>query len=349
MMTEKEMQEILDGLQGQLTGTLQEKMLFLNEKCEEYSKAGESDLANAIVELAMKQFPPEQMEFLQRTVFIDNKPMDVVYRQAVKLMQKREYAKALELTEKIYDKIRLNYVETNEKRCFSFRNLLESNLYYHLYHPTKNLERAPFDFSKFLAAHAYCLTELRRAEEAIPVLELAIRYNPMNPDPRFELAEIYKILGKNDLLLTTIRETLAISTTPYALARSYENLGFYCVNIREYADAVCFYFESLVFADNPAIVGELQHVSIMMGKKLTPPTRKQVIAAFEKHDVMVGPNPEVLVIAKAMADHALGENNLREAIFYLTVLKGLTNDAEIEAKLAECIEKAEPGDVPENL
>jgi tetratricopeptide (TPR) repeat protein len=180
---------------------------------------------------------------------------------------------------------------------------------------------------------------MRRPDEAVPVLEAAIRFNPVNPDPRFELAEAYKVMGQDEKLLTVIKETLPICATPYAISRCYANLGYYCVEVKDYENAVRFYFESLIYADHPAVPAELKHVAMLMGKKITPPTREEVLSAFAAYEIPNGPSQEVVGTATALANQAVEKHEWEEATFYLRVLSDLTHDPETKALLTKCQEQ----------
>lgn len=348
MMTETQMQEILQNIREQLTGNLSEDILLIQKTAEEYEKAGEKEVPGKLLDLAMSLMPEDKLEYLKKTSYIGANPLSAVYREAAGMMQKGEYAEALKLTEQLYAKITENFMETPERRFFSFRNLLESNLYYRLYNPAKRLEKTPFDFPLFLTAHAFCLVELRRPQEAIPVLETAIRFNPLNPDPRFELAEIYKVLRDDEKLLATIRETLPVCITPAALARCYTNLGFYCVNIKDYDSAAHFYLESLVYHDEPMVAQELRHITFLSGKGIQRPTRADILSSFQKHDVMHGANPEVITIASALADQAMEQKEWMPASYYLRVVRDLTGDEHAAAMLEKCQNELEQPNRPHN-
>ncbi len=339
-MNETEKNEILESLRSQLSGNLEKDLIFLEAQTREYSKQENGDeIAAAILELAMSLMPKEHMDFLKNTIYVGERRLDTIYAEANALMQRRQFDKAVVLTGQIYDKIREAFPETEDRRFFSFRNLLESNLYYVMYHPTKHLEKTPFDFVRFLTAHAYNLVELRRPSEAIPVLEEAIRYNPVCPDARFELAEIYKLMQEPEKLLAVVRDTLPVCASPHALARCYANLGHYCVDKQEYEKAICFYFESLIFAHNEAIRFELKHVSQLMGRKISPPTRQKVLEAFASLDLPVGPDQNVLGVTAALGEQAREKEDWAAACFYLRVFADLTNDAEAKRLFEECQEK----------
>ncbi len=138
------------------------------------------------------------------------------------------------------------------------------------------------------------------------------------------------------MLLETIRDTLPICTSAYALARCYTNLGFYCTDLKDYSSAVAFYFESMIFEKHPAVPGELHHISIITGEKITPPTRKQVLAAFEKYKIHNGPGEEVMHVVTSLSNQAAEKENWSEAVFYYYVIFDLTKDLASKTMLDRC-------------
>lgn len=339
-MTEQEQKDMIEAIKAQFTGELSRDMQLLQAEVEKYShQKGGAELAEKLLALANEMIPDEQREYLNRTIYIGDRRLDNIYAEAQRLMTNRETAKALALTKELYEHILEHFKETPETRFFSFRNLLESNLYYLLYHPTKHLIKAPFDLTLYIGAYAYNLVELRHLEEAVPVLEEAIRYNPVNPDPRFELAEVYKLLRRPDDLLTAIRETMPTCTTNYGIARCYANMGYYCVETGDFDNAVCFYVESAVFHDDPHIPAELRHIGQLTGKKIEPPTPEQIAAAFEKYDIPRGCCRDTFYVVSSLATQAMEKEKWDEAVYYMRLVFDLTHDPKAEEDLKHCIEE----------
>ena len=341
-MTETEKNKILTSIEEKLTGDTLKDMLFLQEQAAVYTEQQENaEIADAIVQLAMSKMPQENQDYLKKMLYIGERRLNAVYDEAVNLANQHLTAKSLTLTKQLYQHIRDNFKETDTARFFSFRNLLESNLYYQLYHPTKNLLKTPFDFTRYLTLHGYNLTELRRTEEAVPVLQEAVRFNPVNPDPRFELAEVYKLTGNLKMLLETVRDTTTVCTSAYALARCYTNMGWYCTEIKDYTSAVAFYFESMIFEKHPAVPGELHHISILTEQPITPPTRKEVLAAFEKYKIPNGPGQEVLHVVSSLSEQAAERQNWKEAAFYYYVIFDITKDPAARTMFERCQQRLE--------
>ena len=336
-MTEQEKKEILTSIEEKLTGDNLKDMQYLQEQVDAYSSTEDGkELAEEILALAISRLPQENQDYLNQMIYIGGQRLNAVYGEALNFANQHLTAKSLELTKQLYQHIREKFKETDTSRFFSFRNLLESNLYYQLYNPTKNLLKTPFDFTRYISLHGYNLVELHRMDEAIPVLQEAIRFNPVNPDPRFELAEAYKALSNQKMLLETIRETLPICTSAYALARCYINMGYYCTEKKDYDSAICFYFESMIVEKHPAVPAELHNISLITGKKITPPTRKQVLAAFEKYKIKIGPGDEVMHVVTSLSNQAVERENWAEAVYYLYVIYDLTKDPAAKTMLERC-------------
>ena len=340
-MNETEKNEILAAVRQALTGNASNDMIYLQEQVEKYDKdESTKDIAQELLAMAYGLLSPEQNEYVKKMLYIGDKTLDRVYAEGEQHMRAGHTAKAIEILKPLYEHILANFGETDDTRFFSFRNLLESNLYHMLYHPTKKLMKTPFDFTLFIGAYAYALVEVRRLDEAIPVLQEAIRYNPVNPDVRFELAEIYKLTHDTDKLLEVICDTLPIVSSGYAMARCYANLGFWAVDCKDYKSAVAFYYESLLFADDPRVPAELQHISMLMHQPLVPPTREMINAAFAKYNIYHGPGRELMHTARELAKQAQEGERWEEAVYYLTVVNSLIHDDEARAAYEKCLAEA---------
>lgn len=323
--------EVIEKIREGLTGEYSVDMVYLEAEADRYRpmKNGR-EIENAIADLAFEIMPEDKRALLNKMMYLDGKRLDTVFAEAQKLANEKKTEESFRLTEALYTKIRMNYRETESEVYLSLRNTLEHQLYLYFYQPSKKLVRPVFDLSQMILLHGYNLLELRRAEEAVKVIGDAIRYNPMNTDAYFELAECYKILRQPEQLLSVTKETLEIAVTPVQISRCYCNLGYYAVEVKDYDRAVCFYYESEIYADNPFVTGELHHIYTITKKKIVPPTRDEVNAAFAHYDMKSGANQEVVGIISALAKEAIENKDLSAIRFYLHMQYGLTNDSEIK-------------------
>ncbi len=333
--------DIIEAVRAGLTGDNKADAVYLAEQAEKYAAHENAvEILQAISEMTFALLSDDQKERLKEVMFIGSKRIDQHYNEAVKAANEGKLKDAAEILSKIEEHAEKHFSSTEESNRFSFRNPFEEYLYVHMYKPTKRHERTPFDFSKMLSFYGYILVELRKPQEAVPVLEKAIRFNPVNPEPRYELAEAFKLLLEDEQLLECVKDTLKIANTPYAIARCYCNLGFYAINVKDYDSAVAFYYESLLYAENVNVAGELQHISALTGKKVAPPTRAEVLAAFEKYDIPNGPNQDVVNIAYSLGKYCIDNGGSpNEAMFYLNMVHDLTNDLEVKDMMDKLREK----------
>ncbi len=326
--------EILQSIRDGLSGEYGVDMAYLENQVTKYKgHANAAEIESGIAEMAYEILPEDKKEQVARMMYLDGKRLDAVMGDAIKLINEGKTEEAFKLTEALYTKVRISYRETEEKMYLSLRNPLEHQLYLYFYQPSKRLERPPFDLSRMVMLHGYSLLEAKRPEEAVAVLEDAIRFNPMNTDAYFEMAECYKFMKQTDDLLGCTKETLSIATMPQEISRCYCNLGFYCVETQDYDSAVCFYYEAMIYAENPIVTAELHHIHQITGKKLTPPTRTQVNAAFEKYGIKPGANEEVVAVVAALAKSSVESGDTARAKIYFRILYGLTNDPEVKQTL----------------
>lgn len=331
-----------------LTDDYKENVAYLEKAATQYINKNDDFSNQMLVEISKLMYdimPEEKKRVLGDKLYIDDERLDEVYAKAYKLTLDKKPEESFKLTEKLYNKILAAYRETEDAKYMAFRNPLENQIYLHIYAaPTKKLKKPPFDLSKFIFLHAYNLVDLGKPTEAVDVLNNAIRFNPVNPDLYFELAECYKLLNDDKSLLSVIHEISQIAVTPYALSRCYTDMGYYCVDIKDYDSAVCFYYESLIYANHPTVEYELQNIRSITGKKVVPPSRKEVLAAFEKYHLINGANPEVTGVAAALAQDAMQKNEKELARFYLLTLWGVTRDKDVEKIINESY-----GGIPEEL
>ena len=327
MSVKEIMQEIRDGLSGEYGVD----MAYLEGQVTKYKNhENAADIESQIAELAYEILPDEKKEQVARMMYLDGKRLDAVMNEAIKLINEKKTEEAFKLTEGLYTKIRISYRETEEKMYLSLRNPLEHQLYLYFYQPSKRLERPPFDLSRMVMLHGYRLLEAGRPDEAVSVLEDAVRFNPLNTDAYFEMAECFKYMKQHDDLLGCTKETLSIATSPEEISRCYCNLGFYCVEIEDYDSAVCFYYEAMIYADNPIVAAELHHIHNITKKKLSPPTRKQINEAFEKYGITPGANQEVVAVVAALAKGSYESKDIQRAKIYFRILYSLTNDPDVK-------------------
>lgn len=328
--------EIIGEIRAGLTGESKHDLAYLGEQADKYK---DHKLAYQIIEeiskMAYEALPEEKKKEMDRTLFYNGKRLDIIFREAKATADIHDYVTSNKLMKGIVSVIDSQFAHTSEKEHYSFRNPLEEYMYVNLFNPQIKYFKTPFNFSEMLRFNGYVLIELKKVDEAIELLKKAVKYNPVNAEAYFELAEAYKLSKNTQELFNTTRDTIKIATSSSILARCYSNLGFYCIEIEDYRLAVAFYYQSMRCEENPAIVAELNYIRQRTGRDIEKPTDVEIEAAFSKYDLKPGANQDVIGIAFALGKRALESNQVKFAKLCLGIVCDLTDDEEVKKLYAE--------------
>jgi len=322
--------EIKNSIRKQLSGDFEKDKQFLSDKSDEFMKENNEDGISAVIDILAEIMPEEYQKSIMRIMYINGKRLDRVYNDILEIIKRKQFQEALPLAEELYSKITEGFTENDDSKFVSLRNTFEDNLYQIIFKPEKTLNRAPFDFARMISSYGYLLVEYRELEKAEEVLKKAVEYNPVDCGPKFELAEIYKLQKDSEKIISITKDTIKVASSPSAIARCYTNLGYMCVDLKEYDDAVVFYYVSMLFYPNPAVNAELRNIVMITGKKLVPPDKDRIDRTFEKYDIPYGPDKKVIEVSALLSQQSLTDNNIKDALIYLKILYGLTNDSQIK-------------------
>ncbi|MBO5343899.1 MAG: tetratricopeptide repeat protein [Ruminococcus sp.] len=333
-----EKNDIIKELRAKLGNSPEENEKILKAEAEKFAKEGNAEGVNAVGELILENMPEERKKEIDRLTHLDGTRLDLYHQKIVDLIEEKKIVKAIPLAEKLYKKITLDYAPTETAKFVSLRNPFEDNLCQVLFKDDKVLNRTPFDFSSFITTYAYLLVETGANIDAIPILETAIEYNPVDVAPRFELCEVYKLIRNKRMVIEVSRDTLKIASSPVSIARCYANIGYTLMDFGEYEDAGVFYTASVMFAPNPAIPLEMKHLSDLKGSPIIRPTQQQMINTMKKYDIEYGPDKKVIEVAAQLSSYYLAQKDMPNALQALKLTYNLTLDDNIK----ELILKIDP-------
>lgn len=325
-----EYKDIIAELRKKLGSSPEENDKILKAEGEKFAHAGDLDSLKAVGELLLENMPEEQRNEVIRLTHIDGMRLDEMYNKIVGLINEKKPLDAIPLAERLYKKITLEFAETDKIKYVSLRNPFEDNLCQTLFKTDKTLKRTPFDFAAYITTYAYLLIETGANIDAIPILERAIEYNPVDVGAKFELTEVYKLIRNKKMVLEMTRQTLAIASSPVAIARCYENVGYILTDFGEYEDAIIFYVASTMFHANQAVSLEMQHVADLKGSPAVMPSREQILKTMKKYDINFGVDKRVIETAAQLATYYLGRKDIPNALNALKIMYVLTLDEEIK-------------------
>ena len=316
--------KILEELRAKLTGTPEENRAFLRSEAERFAKESNAEGVEAATGLLVELMPQEQKDEVERLTHLDGMRLDEMHNKIIKLIKEKNIIEAKSLAERLYKKITVDFKEGETAKFVSLRNPFEDNLYQLRYKTDKVLNRTPFDFATYITTYGYILVETGSP------LEKAVEYNPVDCGPRFELAEVYKLLKNKRMVLEVSRETLKIASSPVAIARCYANAGYVLTDMAEYDDAVAFLAASVMFAPHPAIPYELRDIAQRKGSPVRKPTQEEIIRVMEKYDFEFGPNQEVISVAAQLSANYLADDDIPNALMALKMTYNLTRDEKVK-------------------
>ena len=355
--------DILEELKAKLVDSPEENDKMLRSEGEKFAHAGDYEGLKAVGELLIANMPEEHREELDRLTHIDGKRLNEVYNEIEALIKEKKLLEALPLAERLYKKIILEYAPTEKAKFVSLRNPFEDNMCQLLFKEGKVLNPTPFNFTMYLTTYAFLLVETGANIDAIPILEKAIEYNPIDAAPRFELAEIYKLIRNKKMVLDVTRDTLKVSYSPLSIARCYSNIGYALTDSGDYEDAAAFYVASVMFAPNPAIPYEMQHLANLKGTPIVKTSQEKMIEVMKKYDIEYGPDnaligtvldKRVIEVAAQLASHYLIDKDYPNALQALKICYNLTLDENIKKQILELepnvkMLRPDPKDIPDEL
>lgn len=313
-------EELMKKVEAELTGDSVADVHRIYEIANEYKKEENAEeLVSALADRAYQLLPPEKQQYMREATFVDGVRMDKAFHNAQEAIQHDDLDEAERILSLISEAIRVNFEETDTK-WYSFRNPFEYHLFREMYPTVKEFERAPFDFAHYLTLYGYVLLNQHKVPLAAKTVERAIKFNPVNADVRFELAEICKFGNAPEQLLNVCKDTLRVCTSADRIGRTLCNFGYYCNMIGELNDATIFYFESVRFNPSKAVELELQdavkHMKAL-GQKFTPPTHGQILDNYEKYGLEPPPCDSIVNLAIQLGEsaHEYGRPEL-EGLFY---------------------------------
>lgn len=333
-----EKNDILKELRAKLGDSPEENEKMLKAEAEKFANDGNTDGVNAVGELLLEMMPDDRKKEIERLTHLDGLRLDEYHQKIVDLIEAKKALQALPLAEKLYNKITTEYAHTEKAKFVSLRNPFEDNLCQTIFKDDRILNRTPFDFSSYITTYAYLLVETGANIDAIPVLETAIEYNPVDVAPRFELCEVYKLIRNKRMVIEVTRDTLKVASSPIAIARCYANIGYILTSFADFEDAGVFYTASVMFAPNKGVAFEMQHLSDLKGSPIIRPTQQQLINTMKKYDIEFGPDKTVIEVCAQLSSYFLSRKDFPNALQALKMTYNLTRDEHIK----ELILKIDP-------
>jgi tetratricopeptide (TPR) repeat protein len=354
--------DIINETKQGLTDDIKHNILFIDEQIAKYrTEDNAKEILTELNKLALEIMPEDKKQLMQDSFFVDGKRLDRAFAEAQqniydafnpvkpennnKKYKEEKFMKAIDLIEPIILKIEKYFSDTDEMSYFSFQNPFEDMLYRQLFlsdeerKSNPKIRLTPFNFSEYYRTYGFLLIEFGKHEQAITALEKGIKLNPVNPNPYFELAEVYKLQKDFEMFLFATKDILKVAYTVPTLARAYCNLGFYAFEKEDFESSLCFYSQSAIMVDSPEIAREIQFIREKGGMSVKPPTSDRVDNAFKKYGLKFGANQTVVNTAYTLAKEFTDKKQVYYARLCLSIVAELTGNEEVKKIIKEMDEK----------
>lgn len=320
-------EEIMEEIKTGLSGNVAEDMKYLREQEVKYSTNKDANkIADAIgqltLELVSKKEDLSEDEVKRRNNIINNK-----YKEASKLVDEENFSEAKKLLEEAIELIPKK--EQGGITHFSFASALELWLFVMMFNPQVKIVQTETDNSSIYNLYGFIQARSLEIDNAITALENSLKWNPVNVGSLFEIAEINRLRGKDDVYYNVIRNALRVSLSRLDLARCYYSLAHYFCDKEDYDTALCLYFVSNAYKQSNDIIREIAKLHVDKGTKLEPPTVEHTKEIFKAKNIQLGASEYAINATVLLAKEAKKNNTFQILKFCKEVYKDLT-DKELE-------------------
>ena len=226
------------------------------------------------------------------------------------------------------------FAEDQMSVYFAFNNPMERAIYMVKFKPKKEVRRNPIVDTRVFLSYAYLLIEKADLDQALKILDLGLRYNPVDATLLFEKGTVFQARKDMEKLreITDLAHNYAY--TPKALARVYRNYGYMFTELKDYDGAICAYLESLKYDEAAHAYRELLYIAELTGKAIR---RDEYLMMCEhilqSRNVPTEPSREILGVAYGCAKMAQDRLEIDEALYYYQICYELTQDSSISEQI----------------
>ena len=328
---------IMNKITAGLTGDPNQDIPYLMQQAEQHKDHTHGqELLDSLGTMIYEMLPEDQKQAWDEMVDRERQSVGSVLQEAQYQIFNKDYPAALELVEGLVTKIEEAnlYADDEAYDYFSFNNFLEDMLYRELYHPERQVQHVPDDYSDMYFIYANLLLDLERIDEAEAALLKAARWNPMRADILYALGEVHKRRKQWLEFYDVTMKGLERAYQTEHLTRGYRNLGYYFIEQEDFELATALFFLSLGFEpDNQAAKAELAYIAQVTEGNIIAPTLERLTELFEQNHIQMGPNPLVVQIALSIGNEACEEGALDAAVYFYSIAYELTGEEKIKEQM----------------
>ncbi len=286
----------------------------------------EESYSDVLENLMKDAKPPEELLTKAEDIENHSKVFMAALLQVQKLKQENKREDALKLIKEVIKKETVKYEDTDLIEYRSFRNSFELLLYANLYHPynPKKQQRKQIIGTQVDLASAYLvfgamMLEQRQYDKAIDILKKGLKFNPVNIQLMFALADAYKgkKYMKSYLAVISMAHSCALRKTD--IARIYRYYSKYYTEMKDYDTAFILLYSAKYF-DAQGFTESLREVEQISGKSFTEPEISELKTKLGKIEISWGAK-ELVISVVNLLDKEYTQNKNQQGMRMCAELK----------------------------
>ncbi len=290
---------------------------------EEIAEENYSDVLENLMKDAK---PPEELLTDAEEIANYSRVFMAALLQVQKLKQENKREDALKLIKEVIKKETVRYEDTDLIEYRSFHNSFELLLYANLYHPynpekqqRKQIIGTQVDLASAYLVFGAMMLEQRQYDKAIDILRKGLKYNPVNIQLMFALADAYKgkKYMKSYLAVVSMAHSCALRKTD--IARIYRYYSRYYTEMKDYDTAFILLYSAKYF-DAQGFTEALREVEQISGKTCAVPEISELKTKLGEKEISWGAK-ELVVSVVNLLDKEFTQNKNQQGMRLCTELK----------------------------
>ncbi len=328
---------IMAAIEASLIGDNEKDLVFLEEQKAKYKEHEFApEILRAIGRLVYERLPEEKKEAWLEILKKEAEKLNQELVKAQDLAISGSPAQAFALLEPLLAKVDTFAKEDRFNDYYSFRDMIDFQLYCYRYKPKQPLRPAAQRYSDLYFLCGYLQMQLGQYNKAFELLLQGIKWNPMDAGIYLALAEASLALGDWEQFFAFTKSAAGLVRSAQELVRCYHYFAYYYENkTHDYKTAAMFYTLSQVYFETNSAKAELERMQKEHGLPAEPPGFTEIEEQLEDLAISPYPDEDVVGITLVLAENAETQQDLVAARNYYEVAYNLTKNDIIKDKLAK--------------
>ena len=326
--------EILKALEEKLSGNMEQDFKFLIKEANHFKELGLLEISTEVIKLFEKHYGDEGKKYIVDVAKESFKKRRDMFKEVIELEKNNDFQKAQELTVKLIDTFPINRPLKENQILLSFNNLFE-HIYFetHFNQTRKQVLRLEEPYSSYYFHLAYQLFYLEDYEETIKMLDVSLKYNPVQIDAVILKGESYYKLGNIEQFFNQMEIALQNAYNRFQLANCYYLLARYFNDISDKKTASTCALLSKNFVVSEQINKVIAQINELPGTNVNPNDVNELRAILDARKIQFGPSVKVLQTLKKIVSDEKTKTNPNLLKYFLSILYELSNDPAVKEQL----------------